>query len=234
MSTVADLWALQTTDLAIEAMRQRLAGLEKQKGETAELAAARQTAAEAERELTTWRDKQRDLDMKMRDLSDRIRVAERDLMSGRVRNSKELEGMEANVTALKRRRSGLGDEDLEAMLEIERCQAQADAARAALAEEEARWQTSQAKLTEELNRSVAELKTLAARLNHQWEAVPPADREFYRSLRQRKGGRALALERNGECTACGVALPTGMVQAVHSNDQRVLCPSCGRLLHSQR
>jgi predicted nucleic acid-binding Zn-ribbon protein len=155
-------------------------------------------------------------------------------MSGRVRNHKELEGMEANVTALKRRRSGLEDEDLEAMLEIERCQAQADAARATLAEEEARWQASQAKLTDELNRSVAELKTLAARLNHQWEAVPATDREFYRSLRQRKGGRALALERNGECTACGVALPTGMVQAVHGNDQRILCPSCGRLLHAQR
>jgi hypothetical protein len=155
-------------------------------------------------------------------------------MSGRVRNHKELEGMEANVAALRRRRSGLEDEDLEAMLEIERCQAQVDAARATLAEEEARWQASQAKLTDELNRSVAELKTLAARLNHQWEAVPAADREFYRSLRQRKGGRALALERNGECTACGVALPTGMVQAVHGNDQRVLCPSCGRLLHAQR
>ena len=234
MSTVADLWALQSTDLSIEAIRARLAGLEKQKGESLELLAARQTAAEAERELASWREKQRSLDGQMRELSDRIRTAERELMSGRVKNPKELEGMQANVTALKRRRSGLGDEDLEAMLEIERLQAEADARRAAVVIEEARWQVEQAKLAEDLNRSVAELKSLAARLNHQWEAVPPQDREFYRTLRQRKGGRALALERDSTCTACGVTLPTGMVQAVHGGDERVLCPSCGRLLHAQR
>ena len=234
MSTVADLWALQTTDLAVEAIRQRLAGLEKQKGESPELLAARQKAAEAERELAGWREKQRSLDGQMRELSDRIRAAERELMSGRVRNPKELEGMQANVAALKRRRNGLGDEDLEAMLEIERLQAEADARRVALATEEARWQAEQARLAHELNRSVAELKSLTARLSQQWEAVPPQDRELYRTLRQRKGGRALALERDATCTACGVTLPTGMVQAVHGGEQRVLCPSCGRLLHAGR
>ena len=234
MSTIADLWALQTTDLAIEAIRTRLAGLEKQKGDSPELITARQTTAEAERELASWREKQRGFDGQMRELSDRIRTAERELMSGRVKNPKELEGMQANVTALKRRRSGLGDEDLEAMLEIERLQAEADARRAALVMEEARWQAEQARLAGELNRSVAELKSLAARLNHQWEAVPSQDRELYRNLRQRRGGRALALERDSTCTACGVTLPTGMVQAVHGGDERVLCPSCGRLLHAQR
>ena len=135
MSTVADLWALQTTDLAVEAIRSRLAGQEKQKGESPELLAARQTAAEAEGELASWREKQRGLDGQMHELSDRIRTAERELMSGRVKNPKELEGMQANVTALKRRRSGLGDEDLEAMLEIERLQAEADARLAALVTE---------------------------------------------------------------------------------------------------
>ncbi len=37
MSTVADLWALQTTDLALEAINQRLVELKKQQGESAEL-----------------------------------------------------------------------------------------------------------------------------------------------------------------------------------------------------
>ena len=77
MSTIADLWALQTTDLAIEAIRTRLAVLEKQKGESPELLAARQALAEAERELASWREKQRELDGQMRELSDRIRTAER-------------------------------------------------------------------------------------------------------------------------------------------------------------
>lgn len=231
MSTVAELWALQTTDLAVEAMRQHLTELEKQKGVAPGLQAARQEAAQADRELATWKEKQRGLEVQMRDLASRIQAAERDLMSGRVRNPKELEGMQANLEALRRRRSSLEDDDLEAMLEIERCQKQADVAHLAVAAEEARWQADQARLAADLGRSVAELKALAGRLSQQWEAISPQDKEFYRSLRQRKGGRALALERDSTCTACGVTLPTGMVQAIHGGEERIFCPSCGRLLH---
>ena len=99
MSTIADLWALQTTDLAIEAIRTRLAGLEKQKGESPKLLAARQALAEAEqaRFQLAGEKRQAALDGQMRELSDRIRTAERGLMSGRVKNPKELEGMGANV-----------------------------------------------------------------------------------------------------------------------------------------
>ena len=152
--------------------------------------AARERAVQADRELATWKDTQRDLDSQMRDLSSRIQTAERDLMSGRVRNPKELEGMQANLEALKRRRSHLEDDDLEAMLEIERCQATAEARRAGLVAEETRSQAAQARLADDLSRSVAELKTLAARFTRQWEAISPEDKEYFRTLRQRKGGRA--------------------------------------------
>lgn len=230
MSTVAELWALQTTDLAVEAARQRLTELEKQLGADAELKAARAAAAEAQAELDRCRTTQRQLDQQVKDLSTQVRAAERDLMSGRVRNPRELESMEANVAALRRRRGVLEGEALEAMLEVDQWEAELAARQGRQAAAETAHQARQGAIRREAGQRLAELKVLSARLSQQWEATPPPDRDLYKNLRSRKGGRAVAREQNGACQACGLMLPTGVLQTVHVGSQRVFCPGCGRLL----
>lgn len=230
MSSVADLWALQTTDLALETIKQRLTELEKERNDSRALQAARAAAATAEAELTRLRAAQKELDRQIKHLSDQIRTAEREMLSGRVRNPRELEGMEANVAALQRRRSALEDESLAIMLEVEQQQAENDTCQAQLVDCEAEYGARQAAIKREAAHKIAELKALSARLNQQWEAIAPADRDLYKNLRSRKAGRALALEVGGSCQTCGIMLPTGSVQAVHGDSQRVFCPGCGRLL----
>lgn len=236
MSTVADLWAVQVTDLAAEAVRQRLAELEKQLTEPEDLKASRAEVADATSELDRWRDRQRSVDTESRDLAQRIQSAERDLMSGRVRNPKELAGMEANVEALRRHRAALEDQLLEALLEVEQWQETLDRRQRRLAELESAWHTEQDTLLQERERGLAELRSLGARLQRQWAALASTDQELYRNLRSRKGGRALALLRGDTCGGCGMVLATGMIQQTRNAEQdgeRVFCPSCGRLLHSQ-
>lgn len=233
MSTIGDLWDVQTTDLAIESIRHRLTDLDKARVETPELQAARQLAAEGDSQLAAYREQQRALDVQNRDLEQRIRSAERDLMSGRVKNPKELEGMQANVEALRRRRRALEDDDLEAMLQVEHWQAQAIQRHAELERVESAWQTGQTALTEEFNRLTGELKSMSATLNRQWNGISAQDRELYRTLRTRKAGRALALVGDGSCQSCGMFLPTGTVQAVYEGEQHIFCPTCGRLLYAK-
>jgi predicted nucleic acid-binding Zn-ribbon protein len=235
MSTVADLWSVQMSDLAIETLRRHLADIERQLGATEELQAARQAAATAEAELAHWRQQHRSVETESRDLERRIHAAEADLMSGRVRNPKELAAMEANVAAMRRHHNALDDSVLEAMVEIERCQATWEAAQAHLTQVESAWQAQQAALVQDRERSRAEAQTLGARMQQQWAAISPADRELYRTLRSRKGGRAVALLQRDTCQGCGMVLPTGMIQQVHAarqSEQHVICPTCGRLLHS--
>lgn len=230
MSTVADLWALQTTDLAVEAIRQRLAELEKQLGESADLKAARAAAAEAQAELERCRAGQQQLDQQIKSLATQIRAAERDLLSGRVRNPRELESMEANVIALRRRHSALEADALALMLEVDRWEAEAAARQSRQAGAEAAQLARQGAIKREAGQRLAELKVLSTRFSQQWEATAPQDRNVYKNLRSRKGGKAVAREQGGACQACGLMLPTGAVQAVHVGDQRVTCPGCGRLL----
>jgi uncharacterized protein len=230
MSNVAALWALQTTDLALDAIKQRLAELEKQLADSAELQAAQAAAAEANAELERHRAAQRELDRQIKDLATHIAAARRELMSGRVRNPRELEGMEANVAALDRRRSTLEDEALAVMFELETCQAKVETLNSQTASLAAEHLARQSAIKREAAQKIAEFKTLSARLNQQWAAIAPADRELYKNLRSRKGGRALAREHGGACQACGLMLSTGATQAVHIGRDNIFCPGCGRLL----
>ncbi|MCS6842721.1 MAG: C4-type zinc ribbon domain-containing protein [Caldilineales bacterium] len=236
MSTVADLWALQVTDTAVESLRRHLADLQRQIGETEELRAARAALAQAEAELARWSGRLRALEMESRDLARRIQAEEQDLLSGRVRNPKELANMEAHVASLRRHRAAVEDQVLEAMVETERCQAAAQQARAHLKAVEEAWQAQQEALARDRERSTAELQSLTARLQGLWAAISPADRELYRSLRSRKGGRAVVLLLRDTCQGCGMTLPTGVIQQVRAAEEggsRVFCPTCGRLLHHQ-
>jgi predicted nucleic acid-binding Zn-ribbon protein len=230
MSTVAELWALQTTDLAVEGTRQRLVALEKQLGESAELQAARAATSEAQAELTQRRAGQQQMDQQVKSLTAQVRAAERDLLSGRVRNPRELEGMEANVAALHRRRDALEAEALALMLEIERWEAEVAARQSQQANAVAAHAERQEAIKREAGQHLAQLQALTPRFNQQWGAISPPDRDLYKNLRSRKGGRALAREQKGACQACGLMLSTGAAQAVRNGSQRVFCPGCGRLL----
>lgn len=234
MSTVADLWAVQTTDLALDALKQRLAELEKQLGEPAEVQAGRASTEAARGELERWRVAQRELDRQIKELGEHIHAAEREMMSGRVRNPRELEGMEANVAALQRRRGGLEDEGLTALAEVENWQAQVQMRQQALAAAEAANQARLGSIKQEAAQKIADMKALSAKLQKQWQTIAPEDRELYKTMRNRKAGRPVALEQNAACQACGVMLPTAAVQAVRSGVQRVLCPGCGRLLLAKK
>lgn len=231
MSDVSDLWAVHQTDLAVEAIRRRLKELEHQRGETAELKAARAAYKSAEAELAHWRATRRDLEIQARELSGKIAAAEKDMLSGRVRNPKELEGMHANVGSMKKRLSAVEDQELEVMLQIEQWQADSEAKKVAMETVEAGWQAAQQASAAEVTAKLADLKRLAAAMNQKWAELSPEDQQLYRDLRARKGGRAMAAERNGTCQACGISLPTGIVQAVRNDEVRSFCPSCGRLLH---
>jgi len=226
------MWVLQQTDLAVEAIRRRLKELEHQRGETPALKAAREAYRAANAELVHWRTTRRDLEIQARELSAKIEAADRDLMSGRVRNPKELEGMNANVASMKKRLSAIEDQVLDAMVQNDQWQVDSDARKSELDAAEADWQAMQAANAAEVTAKLADLKRLASQMNQQWASLSPEDQQLYRDLRSRKGGRALAEERNGTCQACGISLPTGIVQSVRNDEVHSFCPSCGRLLHA--
>ena len=235
MTVFHDLLRVQEHDTAADQLRHRrrtlpelgqLAGVEEElSGLEANLDQARARAAEAQRA-------QRRLEDELSLVEAKVAELDAKLYSGAVTVPRELQAMQAEGEALRRRRAALEDEVLEAMevrdpLEaevaaLERRRGELDGEgsrlRAAVAE-------AQALIDRDLEAEVDARTTAAA-------AVPPDLTALYDQLRARLGGVAAAPLVNGRCGGCHLALPATEVDRLRREppDALVRCDQCSRIL----
>lgn len=233
MAGASDLNSLQKIDSLLERVRRRLLQLRKLLGESSAVEQARSRAAATEAEMHSWHARQRNAEMEAQSLEQRIGDTDQRLMSGAVRNPKELEALQNSLEGLRRQRVKVEDEGVEAMLMVEELTARLAQEKAALSEAEEEWASSQG----ELGREDAKLRRSYVTLSKQRESLTTAlDSsllEQYEYLRKRKGGVAVAELQGDICGACHVTVPTGVASAARSaGSELVFCPSCGRVLYS--
>ncbi len=231
MNDAARMYELQKVDLTWAKVRQRLLEIQKLLGESEELVQLRSRVAHTESELHDWRGKQRDAELESRSLGERADGAEKQLMSGAIQNHKELEALQANVESMRRHRTQIDDSAVEAMAAVEGLTGQLEGMRQSLAQLEESWLSGQTGLREE----EAKMKQNYVLLKRKREALAgelqPGLLDRYEQMRRRRGGVAVAPVRNGECGACHVDVPTGVLSALQSSrDELVVCTSCGRYL----
>ena len=232
MTDTARLFELQKIDSNWEKVRRRLLQLQKLMVEPESVRTAREQLANTEGQLHTWSARQRDAELTAHGLADRITQAEQKLMSGTVRNPKELDQLQANVAALKRQRSSVDEEGVNALLQVETLTAQKEQGQAALKRQEEQWNKRRAELTEEENKLKRYALQLRAQRTQLVAGLPAPDVELYEDLRKRKAGVAVATVENGNCSACSVRVPVGVANAVRSRAEVIYCTSCGRILVS--
>nr|HID13182.1 hypothetical protein [Anaerolineae bacterium] len=229
MTKGADLYRLQCLDSEGEEKRRRLAEVEAALGESEALRQARQVLESAQALVQRWALRQRDLELEIQGLSDKISRSEQRLYSGVVKNPKELADLQAEVAALKRRRQKLEDDLLEAMIEREEAEAVRAQAQVHLDETQARWSAQQADLMAEqevLQGRLAEIEQARAALLPSIEA---GDLTVYQALRRRKGGLAVVQVRDGACGGCGVAISPRLEWQLRQGEL-VYCGNCERII----
>lgn len=232
MATSDDLYALQKIDIMSAKVRHRLVRIQEQLGENEAVNAARATVAGSETELHEWHGRQRDAELESQTLKKRIADTEKALMGGAVTNPKELENLQQSLDALRRHRESVEDKAMEALLHVEEITARLKRERETLATVEAEWRAGQGELGDEETKMKRNFLILRKQRESAVAAVTPDALTEYERLRKRKAGVAVAAIENGECGACHVQLPTGVVSAARGGDALVYCTSCGRILHA--
>jgi predicted nucleic acid-binding Zn-ribbon protein len=230
VADVTRLHELQKTDSNSEKVRRRLLQLQKLLAEPEEVNAARAALAATTAQLHDWGARQKNAELEAQGLAQRVAATEQRLMSGTVRNPKELESLQASADALRRQRAGVEEQGVEALLQVEELTAQEARDRAAFAKVEQAWQARHGELQQEeakLKRLAVQLRAHRAKLA---EGLPADELALYEDLRKRKGGVAVATVENGLCTACNVRVPTGVASAARNRSEIAYCTSCGRIL----
>ena len=230
MSQARALYHLQTLELQRRAVERHLQEIAVALADDERVAAAQLAVTAATGQLNPTLARQRELEHALTANEAKAKATDARLYSGAVSNPKELADMQQELAALQRRRDEL-EEDLLHTMEV------AEAAQEALAGAQGGLQRAEAARVADNAELIAlrtELTNERARLTDKsvvaLAAVEADALVTYRALAKQKKGRALALIRDGRCSACGVGLSTGLEQRVRHGRELPTCQSCGRLL----
>lgn len=230
MTTAAELLALQETDLAIDSAVARLTEIEAQLGETEELIEARQWVDLCRERLHPLEERQRGLDWEAEEVRGKAAAIENKLYGGTVRNPKELEDFQADLTSLRGQLSRREDALLEVMLELEDAETGLRQAEATLAEVQESWKAQQTSLQETRAKLKEEIEELEAKRTRQVDGMDAPALSLYQALRERRQGAAVAVVERGLCQGCRISLPMSIVQKARAGVGLVQCVSCERIL----
>lgn len=235
MSTYENLLRVQEHDTAVDQLRHRRATLP----ELAELNRIEDELAALERaraELVAGRDevarRQKRLEDELAAVEAKIDEIDGRLYSGAVTIPRELQAMQAEVESLKRRRSTLEDDVLEAMTEREPLDeeiAGLDATRAGYDEEAARLRAAVAEVEVAIDAELARERQARAEAA---AALPDDLSRLYEDLRRKLGGVGAARLVNGRCSGCHLTLPATELDRIRRAppDALIRCDQCGRVL----
>ena len=235
MSRWDALLALQALDLRADQLTHRRATLPARAEidkVLASLASLEAAAATAEGERHELARAQQRLEDEIATLTDKATQHDKALYSGSVTNPRELQAMQDEIAALKRRISQLEDQELEIMEQIEPVDAalaEAAAQRAALDADAVRWRAELAEtevaIDAELGEVSSERTTVVAEIEPELLAT-------YERLRPQTGGIAVARLVGGSCGGCHLGLSAVEVDRLKKlpPEEAAHCEECGRLL----
>jgi uncharacterized protein len=227
------LYRLQEIDTTWDRVRRRLQQLQNLSGGSNELKTTREQVASTESTLNEWQRTQTEAELESRSLTTKIQESEERLMSGQVRNPKELEALQSSIESMRRHKISLDDQSVEAMIKVEEFSGALTEQKGSLATLESNWQTKQQTLEEELQQRKKEFLYLKRLREQTVGQVSAAALEQYEHLRRRKNGIAVAKLEGDICNACHMQVPTGIVGSARNADVLLYCPGCGRLLHRE-
>ncbi|MGC9397873.1 MAG: zinc ribbon domain-containing protein [Anaerolineae bacterium] len=229
MSWTEALVRLQAVDLELNGARRRLAEVEEELEDDAALRRARTRVQHTQKAAKRAAKRQEEIEFKVQQVETERQQTEAHLYSGRVRNPRELEDLQAKIASLERYRAQLEDQLLEAMIEREETDAEARAATEALQRAEQAWEERHATLTAEaevLREQIAGLEQQTEELEQQ---IPTSMLETYRYRQKRFGNPVIARLRGTTCGVCGIEVISSRREAAQQGKE-TYCDSCGRLL----
>jgi predicted nucleic acid-binding Zn-ribbon protein len=130
----------------------------------------------------------------------------------------------------KRNRGALDDKLLELMEAIDQAQKRVDEKSNALKQVEVKRTGDLAQLTDEQHALVTRLSELDAEREKTRAALPADLLRTYDQLYRTKAGRAVAQLKRDACGACGMSIPTGLINRLRAGEEIIFCSSCGRIL----
>jgi len=175
-----------------------------------------------------------DLDVKTREAHiERLRVQQQT-----ANNNKEYQTFLVEINTEKVDKGKVEDQMLKSMQTVETLTGEVKELSTYLESETAKLTTLRGEIGDKVAAVQAEITALQPGRAEAAAAVSPRARDAFERLAERYDGEALSPLRKPDyrreeynCTACNMDLVTDVYNKLHSRDDLVFCPSCGRMLY---
>lgn len=231
MNTSFTLFRLQTQDTLRMRMNARLKEIER-------IIAADREVNQANTRLTQAQEINKSAESALQGIMAQVKekkikreLTQANLFSGKVRNPKELQYLQAETHALDRTIAKLEEEQLQAMMALEETTSILHQAESELQKVLDRKSSQNSLLIGEKHKIEAEIPQVDAQRQTLREQLDEATFTIYRNLLKSKAGRAVAEVHDDTCGACGVTVPPADIQAAKSPNAIAYCKNCGRILY---
>jgi uncharacterized protein len=232
MSRPRNLYHLQKIDSQLDKHQKRLQEIAQILANNAAIKKAQSKADQTQKILDNAKNELQSAETKVKDQRIKIGQNEANLYGGKIRNPKELQGLQDEVAALKRFLSILEDRQLEAMLHVDEMSTENEATQANLSSAQAAAHNLQVQLLGEKGTIEANQKKLGTERQSCLRPILADDLTVYAKLRKQRAGVAVSQVSNQACTACGATLTAALFQAARSPNKITKCSSCGRILYA--
>jgi hypothetical protein len=230
MSQLVALYQLQQIDLQRARSQKRLEAIETALQDNQAVQSAQEAADQIERQLNPVRARVRDLELEIQSTRQKAVDTDERLYSGRVNNPKELQEMQQEIAALKRRQQELEDRLLDDMMTVESLDGQMEDAKRALQTAVAGWEQQNAALLGEKRQLQEQVAQLQARRKESLTHIAPDALKTYEALRPRKGNQPVAVLKGRSCQTCGIEQTLAIETETRRGQTFTYCLNCGRLL----
>lgn len=231
MTSIAELYALQETDLELVSDRASLEDVQSRLGDSDELEAAKAEADEHDAAQRVAEKQFKEQEFEADELRKKIEPVEQKLYTGRITNPKELADLQRELESLKRRLSELEDTALEAMDAQEQAQQAAAQAQQDVQSLDASYLAEQEELRQQQANLESNIAALEGQRAEQAEQIDAEMLQLYEQISAIRQGRAVAKVQGGACQGCRISLPQNVLQRARSRGNLVQCSSCERILY---
>jgi predicted nucleic acid-binding Zn-ribbon protein len=229
VSVAKKLFQLQQIDIDAQNKQRNLEDVQGRLTENTVLTSAMAELKRKEDNLAHLQKRQHEMEWGVDDLRSMIDQIREKLYSGKLKNPKELVGLEHEIGTMQSSLKQKEDDLLNVMGEVEETQGDIKTQRKQVKKLEVDWRQEQKILTEseaDINAQINDLKQVRESLT---KSIPSADLKLYEGLKARKLQAVVKVEQ-GMCRGCRLTLSMSEWQRAKAGGV-VQCGSCGRILY---
>lgn len=232
MNPVFHLYQLQKIDSELHLNLMRLHAIDLKLRDDVIVKRNRDSVESIKAQLNDLRQKSVGLDEKIQTRRTKLEQSDSSLYSGTIKNPKELQDLQKEISHIKSTIAALEDEQLELLIQIEALEENYNSSLILLQNSISEFEKNNYTLISEKQRLEQENSRLFEERDMVSSQVSAALLEVYESLREKKKGIAISKVEEQTCSVCGTTLTPAECQSAKFNSGNIRCPSCGRILYA--